>query len=270
MDTVIYADVLIILNLAVNYFLLLATSRLCRTPLRLGRMLLGAAVGAVFALYILLPPMGKFWEFLIRPAFAAAITFAAFGRRKSRRFLRLWATFLLSTLLFGGAMMAVYNIFRPEGMAVEGGVLYFRISPLLLVVSTAVCYALIRLFQHLSQLRDPHARRKQITLVFQGAATEMTAMVDTGHSLRDPFSGNHVVLLSQKGATRTGVLKDAEMLGRYRLIPCRTAHGDGVLQGFKTDRILVDGNAMEGVVAAVSDGNFGDDYDAIISPDMLV
>lgn len=267
---VIYADVLMVLNMAVNYFLLLAASRLCKLNLKLGRLLLGAGIGGILSLYILLPPLGSFFEAALRPVFAAGIVFAAFGRRRPRVFLQIWAVFFGVTLLFGGAMLALYTLFRPDGMAIDGGVVYFRISPLLLIISTALCYAIIRLVQFLGQRKSPEAMRQKITLEYLGRSAEFTALIDTGHSLQDPFTGAQVVLISAKGAQKLGNISDAKEIGRYRLIPCRTAGGESILEGLKVDRLLADGRTSgEGLVAAVSKSIGQEDYDAIISPQML-
>ena len=174
---IIYADVLIITNFAVNYFILLATSRLARLDISLWRLIAGAALGALFSLYILAPSLGALIEFPIRLAFAAAIVFAAFGPRPWRMFLRLWAIFFAATFLFGGIMLAVYTVFEPEGMAVDGGVVYFNISPLLLVGSTSLCYCLIRLIQRLAARRNPSAGRIKIALALGEKRVEAMAII---------------------------------------------------------------------------------------------
>lgn len=47
--TVVYLDRVVLLNLAVDYLLLLATARLAGLPLRRGRLGLAAALGALYA-----------------------------------------------------------------------------------------------------------------------------------------------------------------------------------------------------------------------------
>ena len=53
--TVVYIDLLFLLNLVANYLLLLAGGRLAGTILRRGWMALGAAVGALYACVLFLP-----------------------------------------------------------------------------------------------------------------------------------------------------------------------------------------------------------------------
>ena len=53
--TVVYLDRVVLLNLAVDYLLLLATARLAGLPLRRGRLAQAAALGALYAAAVFLP-----------------------------------------------------------------------------------------------------------------------------------------------------------------------------------------------------------------------
>ena len=53
--TVVYLDRVVLLNLAVDYLLLLATARLAGLPLRRRRLGLCAALGAAYAAAVFLP-----------------------------------------------------------------------------------------------------------------------------------------------------------------------------------------------------------------------
>lgn len=268
---VIYADVLIFLNLAVNWFLLLATSKLCDIRVGIWRQLAGAAVGALFSLYIFAPPLNTFIEIFIRLLFAAVIVITCYGFGSAKRYFRLLAVFFAATFLYAGIMMGIYAVFRPAGMAVDGGVVYFDISPLVLITVTAVCYGIILLIQRFSQRSAASAKRVSVTLNMPDRSVELTAMVDTGHSLRDVFSGESVVLISPVAAKKLlGEEASAKQFGaRYRLIPCRTAEGDSLLEGMRCDSLTVGKLKRKGAVAAFSTVNLGEDFDAVISPEIL-
>ena len=62
----IYLDVLLCLNLYINYFVLRATAKLLHAKLRTGRCLLAAGVGSLFSLTILLPPMPPVYSILFK------------------------------------------------------------------------------------------------------------------------------------------------------------------------------------------------------------
>ena len=78
--TTIYIDILVCLNVIVNYFLLLASGKFLSRPYKRWRILLGAFLGGLYSLYILLPQLAQWFTILVELAMAATITLTAFGR----------------------------------------------------------------------------------------------------------------------------------------------------------------------------------------------
>ena len=133
---IVYADILIILNLAVDYFLLRAAAFLQHLNPPLWRMLLSSLAGGISSLYIFLPPRGVILDILFRTAVCAAVTFICFGFGKIKRFLCSLGVFLLVTFGYGGAMTALWYLLKPSGMTVINSVVYFNISPAVLIFSS--------------------------------------------------------------------------------------------------------------------------------------
>lgn len=77
--TVVYIDLLFLLNLVANYLLLLAGGRLAGTILRRGWMALGAAVGALYACVLFLPGCQWLSAWPCRIAVGVAMAVAAYG-----------------------------------------------------------------------------------------------------------------------------------------------------------------------------------------------
>ena len=66
----VYADVLIILNIYVNFFLLRTTARVTHSPLRTFRCIAASVYGSLFSLTILLPSLGTPLNIAIKVAAA--------------------------------------------------------------------------------------------------------------------------------------------------------------------------------------------------------
>ena len=77
MSQVVYVDVLFTLNLFVNYLLLLSGACLLREKAKRWRLLLGAALGAVYSLIIFAPELPNFLSILIKVIFCVTIVLAA-------------------------------------------------------------------------------------------------------------------------------------------------------------------------------------------------
>ena len=103
--TVVYLDRVVLLNLLVDYLLLLTTARLAGLPLRRGRLALCAAGGALYAGAVFLPGLGWLAHPLCRAAMGVAMALAAW-RREAHPW-RLTALFFLLAGGLGGLVLAL-------------------------------------------------------------------------------------------------------------------------------------------------------------------
>ena len=81
----VYADVLIILNIYVNFFLLRTTARVTHSPLRTFRCIAASVYGSLFSLTILLPSLGTPINIAIKAAAAVTVVLAGFGFHGMKR-----------------------------------------------------------------------------------------------------------------------------------------------------------------------------------------
>ena len=112
--TVVYLDRVVLLNLAVDYLLLLATARLAGLPLRRRRLGLCAALGAAYAAAVFLPGCRELAHPLCRLAAGTAMCRLAW--RRERRPWRLTALFWLLSGGLAGLLLAL----RCETVAADG------------------------------------------------------------------------------------------------------------------------------------------------------
>ena len=140
MALVIYIDVLLVVNLYINYFLVRGTSLMLRRKVSPRRVLLASAVGAVGSLLILVPDLNPILCVLIKIALGIGITFAAFGRQNKIDFLISSLSFLVVSFIFGGAMTALWNIAAPAGIFVRNGTAYFDIPIIAAALFTCLLY----------------------------------------------------------------------------------------------------------------------------------
>ena len=111
---VIYIDVLLSINLAVNYFLLLASLRLSGRRAPRPRILLGAAVGAVYSLIILLPDISWPLQTLTRAAVCLLMVLVCERRVSFGGLLRDALVFFTVSFVFAGFMLAMRMFAAPS------------------------------------------------------------------------------------------------------------------------------------------------------------
>ena len=90
---VIYIDVLLLVNTAANYMLLLASAKICDAYTLRRRIFLAALVGGVYSIFAAVPTYGYLNTLTAKALCAVVMTLISFGFRKSTP--RLFCVFLL-------------------------------------------------------------------------------------------------------------------------------------------------------------------------------
>lgn len=285
MQEVVYVDVLLFVNLFVNYFLLRAAALLSREKSRRWRVLLGAALGSTYSLIIFLPPLHPAFLLALKAVMALSIVFAAFGWGSLRRFNRLFWCFLGGTFLFGGVNYAVYAFLRPGGLLYGNAVIYYDISVPVLVAVTAVCYALAVLIARCIRRSSPDNLEGEAVIELNGKRICVPMMIDSGNGLTDPFSDEPVSLLYAGSAAEllppqsiAFLLGESELPGTadgqgVRLIPYSAVGGGGVLRAFRCDRLTltISGrrySSRGALLAVVREPFDGGRYQLLVHPHM--
>ncbi len=263
----VYLDVLLGLNLYVDYFLLLSVAKITHCPVKRWRLLFGALVLALGSLVLFLPPLPAVGNLFLRVAMAFLGVWAAFGNRKGKQFMLLVAALFTVTFAFGGVLFGLWHAFRPNGLLMINGAFYYNLSPLMLTSVTLVCYGVVWLVK---KIRTPGRTQTTAILHLQQGNHTVTvqAKFDTGFALRDIYSDRPVVLISPRVAKQ---LFAAHSLA-LRLLPYETVGETGLLQSGVCDRLVVEyaGKTalLSQVVAAVAPRELPGDFDALVGCDL--
>lgn len=276
---IVYADVLVVLNLFVNYFLLRLSARILKTKPKRVPILLGAMIGGVYALVIFLPEQPWYIAVPMQLAVLSGMVLCAFRPHSIKAFLREAAAFFLVNFLFAGFMLAVFLLFKPKNMVYQNNAVYFDISIVTLVLSAVGCYLLFTWISYLLKRRTPDDRLYTVCIAVNGKAFTGTGLLDTGNTLSDGFSDMPVVI-ADKAVLRhllcenypdfeNGTLQNDL---QFRLIPYTTVGGEGVLKAFRAETLEIVGKgiAVNGVLVAESRTDFHDaPYDILLSPKLF-
>ena len=252
----VYADLLFLVNFSMDFLGFYLTARLLHRPLSLWRGVLASALGGVYAVAVLFLTVGRVPAFLIDLAVCFALcAIALVGRREGlRSCLRLGGLYLLVSVVLGGAMTLLYaQLNRIPGLTdrVEEDGLSAWLFLVLAVASAVMTSLWGRSFRRTTT-------RREVGLVIEhgGQTVRLRAFCDSGNLLRDPISAKPVVVVeadclrplvpaalcrAADGAALPQAVAalPSEAASNFRLIPAKTAAGEGLLVGFLPDHIYV-------------------------------
>lgn len=227
----LYVDSIFFINFIMNLYLLILVALSIPGPASPGRLVLGAAAGA---LGFLLPfPKTAPAAFRLGAGMAlstSVMLFVAFRVRSIRMFLKLLERLVLYSFGMGGAMLFLVRRFPwargiltgVAGTAATGGLLFL----------------LFRRFRYGLGMRNCLCRA---TLVRNGEKLKVTALVDSGNSLLEPVSGKPVCVLDRSVFER--LWKDYD--GGFRAIPYRSiGKKRGILPGYVLPCLKLEAEGM--------------------------
>lgn len=240
----VYADLVVLLNFLVDFLLLLGANRLCGHPPGWLRATLAAAVGSVYAFVCLF----REFAFLADPIW------------------RLICLGIMSWIAFGSTKSAVRRsiIFVFLSMALGGVALAFGSGGFWSLVAAALVVFLLCVFGF--RERPGATKYLPVELNYNGKQIRLTALYDSGNTLRDPVTGKPVLVIgSAAAATLTGLsqhqlerpveaLTQAGLTG-LRLIPYRTVgRRDGLLLALQIPQVRIGNWKGSSLVAFAPEG----------------
>ncbi len=273
---VVYGEYLFAENFIAGGLLLWLTGRMTGYRPRPGRLALAAAVCGVGSFIIFVPLTGLL-SAGVRIAIGLVAALAAFG---PGQLLKKTAVLLILTFASGGAVMALL-LWQQEPAITHQGIIYIdAITYMKLLCFGTVALGLSYWFVRLVRRRSTGlALHGSVRLSLGGRSYDFCGYVDSGNSLREPCSGEPVVLLDKKGARRLPFTAE-ELLSlaergadgdglRVALIPYRTVgESYGLLPGVRAESMTFSGKPAGAAWVAFYDGCFGD-YEVLINKDIL-
>lgn len=235
----VYLDLAVLLNFLVDFLLLMGANRLCGYPMTPGRAAAAAALGGIYAGICLLPSFRFLGNWFWRLVSLAGMAAVAFGW--SRSALRRGVLFVLLSMALGGIALGLGTGGFASLAAAAGGVC------LLCVIG----------------FRGKAGGRAYVTVkITAGGNTRiLTALLDTGNTLRDPMTGQAVLVAGADVARELfGITREelaapvdtaaAAKIPGLRLLPYRAVgQPGGMLLAVRADHVTIDGQKAGNLVA---------------------
>lgn len=248
----VYLDLVVMLNFLVDFLLLLGTNRLCGFPAQPGRCSLGALLGALYGGVCLIPGFRFLGNLLWRSVCLTGMAVLSFGCNLSAG--KRGGVFLLLSMALGGLSISIGQGSLPGLLLSAVGI-------------WGLCCA---------GFSGGGREYVPITLHCGERSLTVIALRDTGNTLRDPITGEPVLVLSGQAARKLTGLTLSQLgspvetlaqrpLPGLRLIPYRAVgQSGGILLGMRLSSVQIGNRKQSAVVAFAAEGlGNGEMYQAL-------
>ena len=280
--TVIYVDSVFVLNATMDYLLFLVTARLAGVPLRRRRYLLAAVAGGAYAVAVFLPGGAFLAATPAKLAVGVLLSLLAFGGEE--KLLRLTLLLFAIACALAGCVLAL-GLLAGSAVPAVNGVFYTDVDAKVLLAAGTAAYLVLTVVFRAAARHGLGGELLPVRVCIGGRVTELTALWDSGNSLRDPVGGQPVLVTApgtlegslprelRRLLTPVGLRSPADILEparraapelRPRLLPYHTVGMPaGLLLAVRTDWVEIAGTRRAGVAVALSPTALGTGYTAL-------
>lgn len=228
------------------------------------RLFLGAATGSAYSLKIFLPQANQSAEFLLRMLICGIIVIIAYKISTTKQFILSYTGFLIISFVFSGLITSIIVFFNPKNLIYHNGIIYYDISFLNIVVLSTVCFLFITIAEKFLKKKVSNNFIFETTVTYNNRSVTGRGLADTGNSLKEPFSGDNVIVADYKAiksivppGIKNYITSTKLTDEKIRLIPVTTINGVGLLPAFRIDKATVKSTTktieINNVFLAVSD-----------------
>lgn len=234
----VYLDLVVLLNFLVDGLLLMGANRLTGHPTGWRRCALAAVVGGIYAGICMLPECRFLGNTLWRIVSLGAMAGIAYGWSISA--LRRGMIFVLLSMALGGIALGLGSKNFLSLILAAAGVVFLCVMG----------------------VKTPLGMKKfqPVELQWKGQRLKLTALVDTGNTLRDPITGGAVTVVGPDVGSKLGISREMicdpvtaltkEPIPGARLIPYRAVgKPGGMLLMIRFEQVLLNGRAISPMVA---------------------
>ncbi|MBE6539075.1 MAG: hypothetical protein E7671_06415 [Ruminococcaceae bacterium] len=248
MGQVVYADILFLIDFSMDFLTFYIVSHLLKQKIKLVRHCSASAMGGIYSVISLGIPVNRFLGIIFDVFVCFVMCMTAFRTKDARAFRKMpiyTATFFVVSAMLGGIMTAFFSLLNRSLTDIEGGRedLSLWVFGLVAMLSGLATFLGSDLIGHTSR-----AKFGKLTVRVGARKMNFEAMSDSGNMLKDPIGGKDVVIVDRE---RARILVPAlaagnmaslqpELARTVRLIPIRTAAGEGMLTAFMPDEVYLD------------------------------
>lgn len=262
----VYVDMVFLFNCLTDALALYVTARLSGRQVRRRRLLAAALAGGTYGVACVLPGMAPAASFFPQMAAAAALVWMCFGG--GRDFLRRFLLFFLLSCTMGGVLVAASRLLEETG---GGRQMLSELNWPVFFLAGGTCFLVLSVVFRGGARHAVAGQLCRCEIERRGRRVSLTVLLDTGHTLADPFTGREVLTAHWEALDplwtdrERAILSQLEEAGAaaclarlgagsgFRALPYQAVGVQGgLLVCFRADRAALNGRELREITVALS------------------
>lgn len=221
MKYVIYIDVFFCVNLVMDFLILKLVSLYIKPQTTYIRCILGAILGSAFGvLSLLISYENIIWHMLFSYIFiAVAMVVGTFGLGTRRELIKRCIVLYVVTIFLGGLINLLYS-YTYMGVFLQNLFWGLRNTTniLWMIGATFFTYICLKALVRIAKRNSKTNMLVAVKLVHKGKERLLTGLIDTGNSLREPYTGKPVHIVCEEAISSLLESQDLHT-ERFKLVP---------------------------------------------------
>jgi len=277
METVVYADMMFMINFMINIILLKITEIFSKQKFPLFRQCFAGAFGAVYAIFMFMPHTKILYSFPFKMIISLIMIIIAKPKSGVLKTVKLCSIFYLVCFTFAGILLALIYLTGSSSPKLYGGIFYFDISLTTIVISSVSAYIVLQISSSIFA-RNKSLGIKSIKICMNGKECVLNALSDTGNLLTDPISRLPVVIAEKNFILPLfphgvpDIANEPDICSKLRIIPYSSlGNNSGIMAGFVPDSLIIDGRRISDIIVGISDTTLSqtNEYNALFNPNII-
>lgn len=254
----IYLDLIMILNFALDFILLLSVSLILKRNIKITRIMLGAFIGGI-SILLLFMNINSIMLFLLKVLISIVMILTTFGYRNIKYTLTNLLYLYMSSVILGGFLYLLNLEFSYKHV----GIIFYNNGLsvnfiFLIIFSPIILYIYIK---QTKNLRYNYSNYYNIEIFVRKKKYKYTAYMDTGNVLVDTLTNKKIVLIDKR--------KLLFNIKEFRLIPYMSVGGSNMIKVIKIDKLVFDSKEYSDVLLGIMDKISLDGVDVILNRKLL-
>lgn len=273
MNMTVYLDIVFIENILMNYIILFGTGTAQKIKMKNINLILSSAIGALYAVISYLQIIPIYSKLYMKILLSMIMIYIAFYPQNIKKMLKSLTLFYLISFATGGCALALLYIMAPSNVSINNGIFILKYPMKVVITSGLIGFIIIQCSFNMNKRKLMNKDLIcNLKIKICGKTIKTKAFMDSGNSLKDPFTKKPVIIVEKKIISEVVDIEkinggDSEL--KIRLIPFKTiGNSNGMLMGIQSEYAEVEydeeKSIINNVIIGIYDKKINKKYSALV------